>query len=70
MKASTLLLAFALCWSPGCTEEPSAVRQRQYSEEGKMREWRSRGRAQAPQTYGPSGKQQMPSPAVSPSQRH
>jgi len=66
MRPSTLLLAIALCGSYGCTDEPSALRQRRYSEEGKMREWLSRGLAQAPQTYSPYGKQQMPSPAVPP----
>jgi hypothetical protein len=69
MKPSTLLLAIALCCSPGCTDESSSVRQRRYSEEGKMREWLSRGRTEAPPSYGQHGREQRPSPAVLPPQR-
>jgi hypothetical protein len=69
MKPSTLLLVIALYCSPGCTDESSAVRQRRYSEEGKVREWLSHGRTEAPAAYGQHGRQQRPSPAVPPPQR-
>jgi hypothetical protein len=66
MRPSPLLLAIALCCGPGCTDEPSSVKQRRYSEEGKMREWLSRGRVEGPPAYDPHGRHQKPSPAVPP----
>jgi hypothetical protein len=69
MRPSTLLLAIALGWSPGCTDESSAVSQRRYSEEGKMREWLSHGLTAVPPVYGQPGNQLRPSPAVPPPQR-